>query len=293
MKLFTKIVICLVCAGLCMGIFLLRDSEEERLEYDEQEFQALLEENELLYEQNLRTAYKIPTDTEVKEYLGRSYMDEIRKENKKYIAHRRAVQILAKQYCDIEPLDYDELLAAMEEENASRAEKIADGKIVYGVTEFDFSQFSTYYWGELENSILNKMMSTVKSGKSELEEYYRMLKEPLYTDGEKMSYYLYSSEGKLDLNNQQSYDKKQIELDFEEIGQYIRQYGVGEEVFLNFDTNQIYYLYSENEKNFYIQFQKMQKDSELSEDELSIIQKKIVREKYEKELETIVGTWDL
>ena len=121
--------VCLAC--LCAGIIIFTKKDPGKLEYDDREFQELLDENTLLYEQNLRDAYSIPEDTGVKEYLGESYDKELKKENEKYIARRHAVQVLAEQYCGIEPLDYDELHKLMESENASRAEKIADGGVVY------------------------------------------------------------------------------------------------------------------------------------------------------------------
>ena len=62
--------ICLIC--LCAGVIIFMKKEPEKLEYDDREFQELLDENTLLYEQNLRDAYSIPEDTGVKEYLGES-----------------------------------------------------------------------------------------------------------------------------------------------------------------------------------------------------------------------------
>lgn len=294
MKLFTKITIGLLCVGLCVGILVFHSVQKNELKYDDREFQELLKENELLYEQNLRVSHKIPSGIGVKEYLGESYRDEMQKENEKYIARRKAIQILAEQYCDIEPLDYDGLLKLMEDENDSRAQRIAKGEVIYGVQKFDFSQFSTYYWDELENTVINEFVNTMKIDRAELEEYYREMEEPLYTEGEKISYYLYMSEEEpFDVTNLQNCERKKIELDFEEVRQYIREYGVEENVLLNFDKEQTHYLYDENGKNVYIQFEKIQKDSELSEEDLGMLRSRIAREKYEEEIDAILEKWDL
>ena len=223
----------------------------------------------------------------VKDCLGDSYDEELAKENEKYIARRRAVRILAEQYCDIEPLDYDELHELMESENASRAEKIA----VYGNTEFDFPEFCTYYWDELESSVLDRMMEKSGVGSAEIEEYYSNMEEPLYTDGEKVSYYLYTTDGSLpDVNNG---ERESLELTFGEIRDYIRQYGVEENVFLNFEKDQVNLLYSEDGKNVYIQFAELEKDSDLSDEEQGMVRSMIVREQYEKELDAVAENWGL
>ena len=91
----------LLCLCICLGagavIFAVRRRDSGELEYSETEFRELLDENALLYEQNLRDAYSIPDDVSVKDCLGDSYDEELAKENEKYIASRRAVQILAEQ----------------------------------------------------------------------------------------------------------------------------------------------------------------------------------------------------
>lgn len=94
------LLLCL-CICLCAGavIFAVRRRDSGELEYSETEFRELLDENALLYEQNLRDAYSIPDDVSVKDCLGDSYDEELAKENEKYIARRRAVQILAEQLC--------------------------------------------------------------------------------------------------------------------------------------------------------------------------------------------------
>lgn len=281
--------VCLAC--LCAGIIIFTKKEPGKLEYDDREFRELLDENTLLYEQNLRDAYSIPEDTGVKEYLGESYDKELEKENEKYIARRHAVQLLAEQYCGIEPLDYDELYELMESENASRAEKIADGEVVYGNTEFDFPEFCTYYWDGLESSVLDQMMEESDIGSAEIEEYYSSMEEPMYTDGEKVSYYLYTTDGSLpDVKNG---ERESLELTFGEIRDYIRQYGVEENVFLNFEKNQVNLLYSEAGKNVYIQFAELQKDTDLSDEDQGMIRSRIVEEQYEKELDAVVKKWGL
>lgn len=286
------LLLCL-CICLCAGavFFAVRRRDSGELEYSETEFRELLDENALLYEQNLRDAYSIPDDVSVKDCLGDSYDEELAKENEKYIARRRAVQILAEQYCDIEPLDYDELHELMESENASRAEKIADGEVVYGNTEFDFPEFCTYYWDELESSVLDRMMEESGVGSAEIEEYYSNMEEPLYTDGEKVSYYLYTTDGSLpDVNNG---ERESLELTFGEIRDYIRQYGVEENVFLNFEKDQVNLLYSEDGKNVYIQFAELEKDTDLSDEEQGMVRSMIVREQYEKELDAVAENWGL
>ena len=281
--------VCLAC--LCAGIIIFTKKDPGKLGYDDREFQELLDENTLLYEQNLRDAYSIPEDTGVKEYLGESYDKELEKENEKYIARRHAVQLLAEQYCGIEPLDYDELYALMESENASRAEKIADGEVVYGNTKFDFPEFCTYYWDGLESSVLDQMMEESDIGSAEIEEYYSSMEEPMYTDGEKVSYYLYTTDGSLpDVKNG---ERESLELTFGEIRDYIRQYGVEENVFLNFEKNQVNLLYSEAGKNVYIQFAELQKDTDLSDEDQGMIRSRIVEEQYEIELVAVVNKWGL
>lgn len=294
MKLLKKIVIGLLCAGLGVCVFTSCQSKKDAFEYDEREFQMYMEENELLYEQKLREEERIPSDVSVKEYLGDAYTKEMEKENEQYVARRKAVQILAEQYCDIEPLDYDELLEEMEKENDSRAEKIAAGEVVYGVRKFDISQFMTYYWDELETSIVSEIAAEMKPDQMELEEYYQKMSEPLYTDGEKVIYYLYSVEGEqADIQDLQQFDRKELAFSFQEIKDQIRKYGIDESIFLNFDKEQVDYLGKQDGQNLFIQFERIQKDPELSEEELALLQNKMAEEKYEKELESILEEWDL
>ena len=59
------------------------------------------------------------------------------------------------------------------------------------------SEFCTYYLDELESSVLDRMMEESDVGSAEIEEYYSNMEEPLYTDGEKVSYYLYTTDGSL------------------------------------------------------------------------------------------------
>ena len=65
------LLLCL-CICLCAGavIFAVRRRDSGELEYSETEFRELLDENALLYEQNLRDAYSIPDDVSVKDCLG-------------------------------------------------------------------------------------------------------------------------------------------------------------------------------------------------------------------------------
>lgn len=135
------------------------------------------------------------------------------------------------------------------------------------------------------------MMEESDVGSAEIEEYYSNMEEPLYTDGEKVSYYLYTTDGSLpDVNNG---ERESLELTFGEIRDYIRQYGVEENVFLNFEKDQVNLLYSEDGKNVYIQFAELEKDSDLSEEEQGIVRSMIVREQYEKELDAVAENWGL
>ena len=117
------------------------------------------------------------------------------------------------------------------------------------------------------------------------------MEEPLYTDGEKVSYYLYTTDGSLpDVNNG---ERESLELTFGEIRDYIRQYGVEGNVFLNFEKDQVNLLYSEDGKNVYIQFAELEKDSDLSDEEQGMVRSMIVREQYEKELDAVAEKWGL
>ena len=66
-------------------------------------------------------------------------------------------------------------------------------------------------------------------------------------------------------------ERESLELTFGEIRDYIRQYGAAENVFLNFEKDQVNLLYSENGKNVYIQFAGLEKDTDLSEEEQGMI----------------------
>lgn len=135
------------------------------------------------------------------------------------------------------------------------------------------------------------MMEESDVGSAEIEEYYSNMEEPLYTDGEKVSYYLYTTDGSLpDVNNG---ERESLELTFGEIRDYIRQYGVEENIFLNFEKDQVNLLYSEDGKNVYIQFAELEKDSDLSDEEQGIVRSMIVREQYEKELDAVAENWGL
>ena len=106
-----------------------------------------------------------------------------------------------------------------------------------------------------------------------------------------MSYYLYTTDGSLpDVNNG---ERESLELTFGEIRDYSRQYGVEENVFLNFDKEQVNLLYSEDGKNVYIQFAELEKDTDLSDEEEGMVRSMIVKEQYEKELDAIVENWGL
>ena len=65
------LLLCL-CICLCAGavIFAVRRRDSGELEYSETEFRELLDENALLYEQNLRDTYSIPDDVSVKDCLN-------------------------------------------------------------------------------------------------------------------------------------------------------------------------------------------------------------------------------
>ena len=157
--------------------------------------------------------------------------------------------------------------------------------------KIDFPEFCTYYWDGLESSVLDQMVEESDIGSAEIEEYYSSMEEPMYTDGEKVSYYLYTTDGSLpDVKNG---ERESLELTFGEIRDYIRQYGVEENVFLNFEKNQVNLLYSEAGKNVYIQFAELQKDTDLSDEDQGMIRSRIVEEQYEKELDAVVKKWGL
>ena len=88
-------------------------------------------------------------------------------------------------------------------------------------------------------------------------------------------------------------ERESLELTFGEIRDYSRQYGVEENVFLNFDKEQVNLLYSEDGKNVYIQFAEREKDTDLSDEEEGMVRSMIVKEQYEKELDAIVKNWGL
>ena len=135
------------------------------------------------------------------------------------------------------------------------------------------------------------MMEESDVGSAEIVEYYSNMEEPLYTDGEKVSYYLYTTDGSLpDVNNG---ERESLELTFGEMRDYIRQYGVEENVFLNFEKDQVNLLYSEDGKNVYIQFAELEKDTDLSDEEQGMVRSMIVREQYEKELDAVAENWGL
>lgn len=160
-----------------------------------EEFQMLLKEHTIPYEMQLRELYGIPPERTVLEYLGgdqEEYRRLMCEENIKAITALRVEQALAQEYGLIPEFTYKRFLADLEEENRSRAEKLAAGEVVYGLQRFSVEQYYSYFMSNLRQELLRTLPDGLLGVSGErVDAYYRSLKTYAGVDGETIYYTLY------------------------------------------------------------------------------------------------------
>lgn len=160
----------------------------------EEEYLLLLKEHRVQYESALRNEQNVPSDQNLTEFLGqKEYEKQMRRYHDATMTALRVRQELAYQYGVLEePFSYAELLKKMEQENADRAEKLANGEPVYGLQQFDITTYYSHFMSNLEQQTIRSFSEKSPAiTDQEVDAYYQNLDTMRMTEGETMDYTVY------------------------------------------------------------------------------------------------------
>lgn len=292
----------------------------------EEEFSMLLKDNWLRYEGELCRRMEVPVDQTLLGFLGNDeskYHQLLLEEHIKTLTDMRVQQALAEEYGVLESsFSYEGLLADMEAENQERQKKIADGEIVYGVTEFDIASYYGYFMSNLSTDILEKLPDEILSVTDAMaEEYYQGLTVPTLIDGERLNYTIYDvsrvqsaepeeisavaeavkeelasgRDGEV-IWGSQRFLAEQVHWDQEALRRMVRQGSNVEEALLSLAVKEISDVVDTGESFLIVRYEGFTKAPALSENERSAfrqeLRKKGYRELVKQRISEADVTWD-
>ena len=162
----------------------------------QEEYFMLLKEYQLQYESELYEELEVPQGQELMDHLENDmerYQKLMEEKHIETLTRLRIQQSLAETYGVLEePFSYEDLLKKMGEENAERKQKIADGEVVYGVTEFDMVTYYSHFMSNLQEETIRAIPDEdFKVTDEAVEAYYRSQTAPAFLEGEKWNYTIY------------------------------------------------------------------------------------------------------
>lgn len=179
------------------------------------EYELLLKDHRLQYEQVLRQRLNVPDDLSLLEYLKgdqEEYDRLIAELHREELIRVRVQQELAFEYGVIDqPFSYERFLQELENENSARAQKLAAGEPIYGIKKFDANTYYSYYMSNLRLKTIQAMSADELGITDEaVEAYYREYESPIFAEGETLDYTVYdvselqelSSEARSELERQ-------------------------------------------------------------------------------------------
>lgn len=161
----------------------------------EEEFNMVLKQYTLQYEQQLCVEKAVPEGQTLLEFLGndkKEYEELLFQQNIRQMSMFRIKQWLAQENGLIGEFTYKNFLKSLEDENKIRSDKISKGEVVYGLTVFSPEQYYTYYMSNLNEKLkqeLGKEKLVVTD--EEVYTYYSDLTVPANLYGEKLYYTFY------------------------------------------------------------------------------------------------------
>lgn len=157
-----------------------------------EEFSLVMEENRLQYERELAEEFQIPQDIEAEQYFSGEddYWRKIVDKNVEKLCRIKVQQKLAQDRGLAEVFKWEVFLKQLEEENILREEKVKNGEVIYGLTNFGKEEFYTYQVDAMVNKLRNDILQE-KGGeitKEEILKYYQQQELPLSLEGERYVY---------------------------------------------------------------------------------------------------------
>jgi hypothetical protein len=158
------------------------------------EFEMILKDNILQYEQALRKELTIPDSLSVLEYLKNDknkYNELIVNKNIEMCKRIKIQQLLGQKYKISDSFDWNTFNKQLKKENQLRLKKIKTKEPVYGVQTFSQLQYYTYIFDDMVNKLIKAMSAdklTVTD--EEILGYYRKLESPSTASGEMTTFTL-------------------------------------------------------------------------------------------------------
>ena len=278
----------------------------------EEEFRLVLEENHLQYERELTEEFQIPPDIEAEQYFSGEgeYWKKMSDKNIEKLCRIKVQQKLAQDRGLTEVFEWETFLKQLERENSLREEKVNNGEVIYGLTNFGKKEFYTYQVDAMVNKLKNDILQEKGRDitKKEAEKYYQQLEFPVSREGERYIYTMCEVTELMDGKNKDAtkilsvlaeklkeggwQDQKQLEvedisfrsetreLNQDELRELVRSDLDGEAI-LALSQGQVSDVLLLEGKRWLVHYEGLKKAESLSETDLEAVKRMMQEEEYE------------